>query len=58
MLDEMNELGDHHVFDTIIRQTVKLGEAPLTGRPITVYAPRSPAADAYRQLAQEVIDLA
>jgi chromosome partitioning protein len=58
MLDEMNELGDHHVFDTIIRQTVKLGEAPLTGRPITVYAPHSSAAAIYRQLAQEVIDLA
>jgi len=58
MLEEMNELGDHHVFDTIIRQTVKLGEAPLTGRPITVYAPSSSAAVAYRQLAQEVIDLA
>jgi chromosome partitioning protein len=57
MLDEMNDLGDHHVFETIIRQTVKLGEAPLTGRPITVYAPQSSAALAYRQLAREVIDL-
>jgi chromosome partitioning protein len=58
MLDEMHELGDHHVFDTIIRQTVKLGEAPLTGRPITVYAPSSEAAKTYRRLAAEVIDLA
>ena len=58
MLEEMNELGDHHVFETIIRQTVKLGEAPLTGRPITVYAPQSSAAAAYRQLAREVVDLA
>ena len=58
MLDEMRELGDHHVFDTIIRQTVKLGEAPLTGRPITVYAPSSEAAKTYRRLAAEVIDLA
>ncbi len=58
MLDEMRELGDHHVFDTIIRQTVKLGEAPLTGRPITVYAGSSEAAKTYRRLAAEVIDLA
>jgi chromosome partitioning protein len=58
MLDEMRELGDHHVFETIIRQTVKLGEAPLTGRPITVYAPSSEAAKTYRRLAAEVIDLA
>ena len=35
MLDELRELGDHHVFSSIIRQTVKLGEAPLTGRPVT-----------------------
>ncbi len=58
MLDEMRELGDHHVFDTIIRQKVKLGEAPLTGRPITVYAGSSEAAKTYRRLAAEVIDLA
>ena len=58
MLDEMRELGDHHVFDTIIRQTVKLGEAPLTGRPITAYAGSSEAAKTYRRLAAEVIDLA
>src|SRR5450759_4402307 len=38
MLDELRELGEHHVFHTIIRSTVKLGEAPLTGRPITAYA--------------------
>jgi len=58
MLEEMRELGDHHVFDTIIRQTVRLGEAPLTGRPITVYASSSDAAKRYRQLAREVMDLA
>ena len=28
-------VGDHHVFSSIIRNTVKLGEAPLAGRPIT-----------------------
>ncbi|MCU0505690.1 MAG: AAA family ATPase [Chloroflexi bacterium] len=58
MLDEMRELGDHHVFETIIRQAVKLGEAPLTGRPITAYAPNSEAAKTFRRLAAEVIDLA
>ena len=38
MLDELRVVGDHHVFNTIIRNTVKLGEAPLVGRPITSYA--------------------
>ncbi len=38
MLDELRAVGDHHVFTSIIRNTVKLGEAPLVGRPITAYA--------------------
>ena len=48
MLDELRVMGDHHVFSSIIRNTVKLGEAPLAGRPITSYAgtrkPRAPIA--------------
>jgi hypothetical protein len=36
---------------------VKLGEAPLVGRPITSYASSSEAARTYRELAREVIDL-
>jgi chromosome partitioning protein len=57
MLDEMKEHGSNHVFETIIRNAVKLGEAPLTGQPITVYAGSSEAADNYRDLAREVIKL-
>ena len=40
----------------MIKNTVKLGEAPLTGRPVTEYAPSSAAA-AFRDLAREVIEL-
>jgi chromosome partitioning protein len=57
MLDELRVVGDHHVFNTIIRSTVKLGEAPLAGRPITSYASGSEAARTYRALAREVIEL-
>jgi len=57
MLEELRVVGDHHVFNTIIRSTVKLGEAPLAGRPITTYAGTTEAARAYRELAREVIDL-
>ena len=57
MLAELGELGDFHVFETVIKQTVRLGEAPLAGVPVTSYANRSPAAASYRALAQEVIDL-
>jgi chromosome partitioning protein len=57
MLDELRVVGDHHVFATIVRNTVKLGEAPLVGRPITTYAGTSEAARTYRELAREVIEL-
>jgi chromosome partitioning protein len=57
MLAELGELGDYHVFEAIVRQTVRLGEAPLAGKPVTAYASRSSAAESYRALAQEVIDL-
>ena len=57
MLEEMREHGDNHVFDTIIRNAVKLGEAPLTGRPITEYATNSDAANNFRELAKEVMAL-
>jgi len=57
MLDELRVVGDHHVFNSIVRNTVKLGEAPLAGRPITAYAGSSDAARTYRDLAREVIDL-
>ena len=57
MLDELRVVGDHHVFNSIVRNTVKLGEAPLVGRPITSYASSSDAARTYRELAREVVDL-
>jgi chromosome partitioning protein len=57
MLDELRVVGDHHVFNSIVRTTVKLGEAPLVGQPITSYAGASRAADTYRELAREVIEL-
>ena len=57
MLDELRVVGDHHVFTSIVRTTVKLGEAPLVGRPITTYAGDSDAARIYRAFAREVIDL-
>jgi chromosome partitioning protein len=57
MLEEMREHGENHVFETIIRNAVKLGEAPLTGRPITEYASASDAANNFRELAREVIAL-
>ncbi len=57
MLEELRGMGEHHIFESMIRQTVRLGEAPLVGRPVTAYATNSEAARAYRGLAREVIEL-
>ena len=57
MLEELRVMGDHHIFESMVKQTVRLGEAPLVGRPVTAYATNSEAARAYRGLAREVIEL-
>jgi chromosome partitioning protein len=57
MLQELRDMGDHHIFENMIKQTVRLGEAPLVGRPVTSYASNTDAARAYRGLAREVIEL-
>ncbi len=48
--------GRTRVFKTVIPRTVRLAEAPSHGLPITKYAPSSNAAEAYRNLALEVMD--
>ncbi|MFH1676993.1 MAG: ParA family protein [bacterium] len=49
--------GKTKVFDTIIPRSVRLAEAPSHGLPINLYAPSSPGAIAFRNLAEEVIDV-
>ncbi|MGH3431596.1 MAG: ParA family protein [Thermocrispum sp.] len=43
------------VFDTVINRTVRFPETTVAGEPITKWAPKSTGAEAYRQLAREVI---
>jgi chromosome partitioning protein len=43
------------VFDAVINRTVRFPETTVAGAPITVWAPRSAGAKAYRLLAREVI---
>ncbi len=50
----VQRFGDD-VYDTVIARTVKFPETTVAGEPITSYAPTSPAADAFRTLAREVI---
>lgn len=55
MLESLKDLGDHQVFATVIRQSVKIGEAPTAGVPITEYDKKSDAAKAFVDLAKEVV---
>ena len=43
------------VFETVINRTVKFPDAAVAGEPITSYAPGSSGAQAYEQLAREVL---
>ena len=43
------------VFETTIPTSVRFKEAPAAGESILTYAPKSEGADAYRQLAEEVL---
>jgi len=45
----------HHVFGTEIPRSVALAEAPSFSKPILLYRPDSPGAQAYRRLAEEII---
>ncbi|MBI2560546.1 MAG: ParA family protein [Planctomycetes bacterium] len=44
------------VFNTIIRESTRLAECPISGLPITLYAPGSIGAEDYTNLAREVIN--
>ncbi len=50
------EAWGEQVFHTVIRRTVKFSDSTVAGEPITTYAGDSTGADAYRQLAKEVLD--
>ncbi len=43
------------VYDTLIPRNIRLAEAPSYGMPINMYDPKSAGAEAYMQLAEEVI---
>jgi chromosome partitioning protein len=44
------------VYETRIRKTVRYAEAPVKGNSVLKYDPTGPAAQAYRDLAKEVLD--
>ncbi|MDR0271696.1 MAG: ParA family protein, partial [Clostridiales bacterium] len=56
VVDEVKSHLEEHTYKTIIPRNVRLSEAPSHGLPITLYAPTSKGAEAYEQLAREVIE--
>ena len=53
--NQAREVFGGEVFDAVIPRNVRLGEAPSFGQPIHVYAPGSRGAQAYHELADEVL---
>lgn len=52
---EVQKFFSTKVYRTVIPRSVRLGEAPSFGQPISVYAPNSSAALAYESLAKELL---
>ena len=56
VMERLVEVFGDTVFDTVITRTVRFPETSVAGEPITRWAPKSPGADQYRNLAREVIE--
>jgi len=52
---DLRRFFERDVFKTVIPKTVRLAEAPSFGQPILAYDPRSKGAEAYIQLAKEIL---
>ena len=55
VLERVQDAFGDQVFATRISRTIKFPDAAVAGQPITEYAPDSPGALAYEQLAREVL---
>ena len=55
VVQEVRRYFPQKVFQTVIPRTVRLAEAPSYGLPISLYAPNTSGAQAYAELAREVL---
>jgi len=53
---DLRDFYGQQVFRTVIPRNVRLAEAPSYGKPIVIYDAQSKGAEAYSQLAKEIID--
>lgn len=56
VVENVKENLEQNIYKAIIPRNVRLAEAPSHGIPINIYEPKSTGAEAYRQLANEVIE--
>ena len=56
VVENVKENLQQNIYKTIIPRNVRLAEAPSYGQPITLYDTKSAGAEAYRLLAEEVIN--
>lgn len=55
VVEQLRDRFGDLVYNVVIRENVRLAEAPSFGQPITLYDPRSHGAEDYRALAEEII---
>lgn len=56
VVENVKEILDENIYETIIPRNVRLAEAPSYGMPINYYDKRSTGAESYRMLAEEVMN--
>ncbi len=54
--ENVRKFFKNKVFKTVIPRNIRLSEAPSYGVPIPLYAPSSPGAEAYKSLAEELLN--
>ncbi len=52
---EVKKHFEEQVFNTIVPRNIRLAEAPSYGIPISLYSPGSIGANAYQELAKEIL---
>ena len=56
VVEEVRKYFPDLVFDTLIPRSIRLAEAPSHGQPISMYAPGTTGAEAYKALARELLE--
>jgi len=55
IVEEVEKVFGGKVYNSIIKRTIKFADSSVAGEPVLIYAKNSEAANAYRELAKEVV---